>query len=487
MNSPTYCPTVRRAAAALFVPALAATSTAATGEFVRVSPRNPRYFETADARPFIPIGLNIAHPLHRGPGHERENMTAWVNALADQRGNLIRVWLWHSWWCPETAPGVFDEAAADRLRELLDLCGRRGVRVKITLDYFREVDPATVRQPWALRAMYHVSQGGPLRTMDDWWDGEAGRRLFLARLDWLAARFRDRHEIFGWELWNEINATFGRPESHARWTLEMLAEARRRFPHHLVMQSLGGYEYTRDHDLYRTYSVMAGNDIAQVHRYLNLGGHLPVVHGPMDVLAADAIYSLAAVASDRPILLAEGGAVEPNHAGPFALYERDRDGTLLHDVLFAPFFAGAAGTGQPWHWDRYIAKHGLWWHFGRFSSAMDGFDPIVEAPRAVLWTSAPPLRVYALVGRTTTLAWCRDGRADWRAELERGEPPPSLAGLAVPFEALGGAPADGRVDIYDPWTDQRTTLSADHADVRLPEARRSLVLRWRRAVATRAP
>ena len=36
---------------------------------------------------------------------------------------------------------------------------------------------------------------------------------------------------------------------------------------------------------------------------------------------------------------------------------------ILHDVLFAPFFAGAAGAGQIWHWDEYVDKNNLWWQF----------------------------------------------------------------------------------------------------------------------------
>ena len=31
----------------------------------------------------------------------------------------------------------------------------------------------------------------------------------------------------------------------------------------------------------------------------------------------------------------------------------------LHDVLFAPFFAGSAGTGQIWHWNTYVERHEL--------------------------------------------------------------------------------------------------------------------------------
>ncbi len=179
--------------------------------------------------------------------------------------------------------------------------------------------------------------------------------------------------------------------------------------------------------------------------------------------------------------------MKPNQIGPFPLCTRDCEGTLLHDVLFAPLFTGSAGSGQPRHWDADIATQGLWWHVGRFASGIEEFDPIAEARRAVLRTSSPPLRVSAWVGRSATLAGCREGRADGRSELERRAPPRALAGLAVPLEPLRGPPHEGRVDVYDPWADRRSALSADRANVPLPEGRRSLVRRWRRTANARAP
>ena len=90
---------------------------------------------------------------------------------------------------------------------------------------------------------------------------------------------------------------------------------------------------------------MDGNDFLQVHRYLDCGGELDVCRGPMDVLAADAVRELRDRNPRKPVLLAEVGAVKPNHTGPSILYAQDREGTLLHDALFAPFFAGSAGSG----------------------------------------------------------------------------------------------------------------------------------------------
>ena len=45
--------------------------------FVRVSPRDPRYFELSDGRPYIPIGLNLIAPdTRRAEGLAR--MEEWM-------------------------------------------------------------------------------------------------------------------------------------------------------------------------------------------------------------------------------------------------------------------------------------------------------------------------------------------------------------------------------------------------------------------------
>ncbi len=453
-----------------------AAADAAGIPWVRISPRDARYLELSDGTPFIPNGLNMVYP--GGPkGQEQACMERWVDALSTNGGNLIRIWMWHSWWCPERAPGVFDEEGARRLRALLDYCGPRGVRVKVTLDYFREVDPANPGKTWALRESYHVSKGGPVASMKEFWDSPAGRALFLKRLDWLAERFRDRPEIFGWELWNEIDAAGGGAASQYAWTRDMLAELRKRFPHHLVMQSLGSFDRASVRDTYRRHAMLADNDLTQVHRYLDLGAALDVCKGPMDILAADATREMLAFDARKPVLLAESGAVEPRHAGPFKLYAQDREGVLLHDVLFAPFFAGAAGSGQCWHWTQYIDPNGLWWQFGRFARTVAGLDPAAEAFRPAAVVTNGPLRVYALDGRRTVLAWCRDGRADWRSDLERGNEPETVRDAWLDLGGILRGRAVARASSYDPWRDVSDPLSLSAGRTTLPPFRRSIVVR----------
>lgn len=210
----------------------------------------------------------------------------------------------------------------------------------------------------------------------------------------------------------------------------MLPELHRLFPRNFALQSLGSFDTDWARPLYRRLAAMPGNDVAQVHRYLDLGARLSVCKGPMDVLAADAVRELLSMTSSRPVLLAESGAVEPSHAGPFLLYNKDTNGVLLHDVLFAPFFSGAAGPGHIWHWDAYVARQKLWWQFGRFSEAVRGLDPAAEKFAPAL-QETNGLRVYTLRGKSTLLVWCRDTRATWQSELAQGEPAQPVTGAAL--------------------------------------------------------
>ena len=80
------------------------------GSYVRVSPRDPRYFELSDGRPYIPIGLNMIAP----PGGDEKaalaRMDEWMRKLSDNGGNFIRLWLSNGFFDVEHAKsGVYDE------------------------------------------------------------------------------------------------------------------------------------------------------------------------------------------------------------------------------------------------------------------------------------------------------------------------------------------------------------------------------------------
>jgi hypothetical protein len=310
--------------------------------------------------------------------------------------------------------------------------------------------------------------------MEDYLSSANGIAHFKGKLAWYREHLGDDPTVFGWELWNEMNCVRG---DWVPWTQTMLAELHRLFPRHLAMQSLGSFDDEGKRGIYETLCRMPGNDLAQVHRYLDLGAPWNVCHEAVDVLAANAVDEIAALRPGKPILVAESGAVEPRHGGPFRGLAADDAGTILHDVLWAPFFSGAAGTGNIWYWFEYVATKDLWWHFARFAAAVDGLDPPAES-FAVLRFLEGRLRVYALSGERTFIAWCRDAENDWRHELDAGASPTTIHGarIRLPEQAIKRNFARRRT--YDPWCDRWRAASIDDGAVELPDFSRSIVVRF---------
>lgn len=459
-------------------PLMAQPARKASELYVQVSDDDPRYLELSDGSPYIPIGLNMIAAGGRDKDQALATMKEWMRKLAQNQGNYFRVWLGNADWDVEhERAGEFDEVRARRLEDMLEYADSLGLRVKLTLEHFRHFN----EQPgWSGKPIYHKSRGGFVETVPEFFTSEAGKAHFKRKLDWYADRFGSKPVIFAWELWNEVNAVSGGGvtlESTAEeldWTAEMLDELEKRFAPNLVTQSLGSFDDVRVRDPYRVLSQMENNQLAQVHRYLDLGANLTVAHGPVDVLAADAVRELLAFDPQKPVLLAESGAVEPKHTGPFKLYQADTAGTILHDVLFAPFFAGAAGPGQIWHWNQYVDPLDLWFQFDRFANAVKGINPAAEHFIPVELPH-PRLRIYALLGRKTLLLWGRDRLNDWRSELARGEAPLTIENARI--DLSGYAAKGGVVEIYDPWKNVWTTTSMQDGVVKLPAFKRSIVVR----------
>jgi len=453
----------------------AETSTDDINSFVQVSPQEKRYFQLSNGRPYIPIGLNIVAP---GGSSEKEalaTMEQWMKSLSENRGNYIRIWLSHNFFDVEhERSGMYDSDKAKRIDAVLEMARRYNIRVKMTIEHFRHFFRDSQR--WAAKPIHHVSTGGPAKDIDDFFQGRRSREQFKKKLRWYAKRYGSDPIIFAWELWNEMDTVRGK--GYMEWTEEMLLELKKLFPKNMVTQSLGSFDNESKRDRYRRVCLMTNNDCANVHRYLDLGASLEVCKGPVDVLTADAIQELQNFTSTKPILLAESGAVEPSHTGPFKLYQKDKAGIILHDVIFAPFFAGAAGTGQNWHWDQYVAANNLWFQFDRFAEAIKGIDPPAEAFEPMR-LDHPRLRIYALRGRHTLIAWCRDKQNTWRTELAEGKPPTVVRNAIVSLPNIGKELNRAIVSFYDPWSNRWIQSGGEGNKITLPDFARSLVIKIR--------
>lgn len=446
-------------------------STLALGEdmsFVRISPRDSRYFELSDGKPYIPIGFNLVGPP------KTEEFESIVQKMAQNRVNYCRVWLSSREWNVEhQKSGEYDNEKAKIIDKFMNLARKNGIRVKMCLEHFRDIAPEGTGN-FFNNPLHHISKGGQYNDIGEFLDGEKGRQQFKGKLKWYADRYGDDPAVFAWELWNEMNCV--RKGDWFLWSEIMLQELHSLFPKNLAVQSMGSYDNVSYRDRYRRLCHTPGNDVAQVHRYLDMGAKWEVCHGPVDVLAADAVRELIAFESNKPIILTETGAVKPSHTGCSELYAKDKDGMLLHDMLFAPFFAGAAGTGHGWFWRQAIEEQDLWYHFARFAEAVNGIDPPDENFTPVM-VPHERLRIYALKGKSTFMAWCRDSQNDWRTELEQGIPPEMLNNISLDISAYIEAKKLESIKAYDPWKDAWTECELKDGNITLPNFTRSIVVK----------
>jgi hypothetical protein len=444
--------------------------------YITVSSDNESYFSYTDGSPYIPVGINMINPsgsTSANPDTAFYEIGQWMKGLSENGGNYIRIWLSQTFWDIEDSAGQYNEEKAQRIDRFINMARRYGLRIKITLEHFRSLTLEENPQRWATKFVYHKSHGGPLDSIRQYLSSAAGQQLFLNKLDFYKQRYGSDTLFFGWELWNAMKG----PEDSIffAWNVNMLDQVKKRFPENMVMQSLGSFDTDDVRGLYKRMMLLDGNEIAQVHRYLDLGASMEICHQSMDIICASAVSEILSYQPGKPVILAETGAVEPRHAGPSKYYPLDTAGILLHDILFAPFFSGSAGAGMSWHWESYVHKNNLWFHFRRFNEAIKGINPIEE--RFVLTSQeTADLRIYQLKGKKTNLFWLRDKTSSWQSELEEHVPPRTLQGVRINFKNFGIIQASGKIRIYDPWKDLWTTVEGDGSDLILPDFSRSIVV-----------
>jgi hypothetical protein len=449
--------------------------------YVEVSKTDKRYFAFSDGSTYIPVGINMINPggkYGNTPDSSLYEIEQWMKNLSVNGGNYIRVWLSQSFWdIEDQKAGEYNQEKIRRIDRFVEMARKYGLRIKMTLEHFRSLTPEENNQPWAMKSVYHTSKGGPLDSIRQYLRSDEGRSLFLRKVDFYKKHFGSDTLFFGWELWNEMNAMKG-PEDDLffEWNETMLKEVKQRFPENLVMQSLGSFDYDGVRPVYRKMMLLPGNEVAQVHRYLDLGARMEVCHAPMDIIASSAVEEILSYNTRKPVILAETGAVEPSHSGPSKFYPADTAGILIHDILFAPFFSGSAGAGMSWHWESYVDRNHLWYHFGRFSRAIAGIDPVAEKLTPSK-SETDRLRIYSLKGNKTSLIWLRDKNNNWQSELRDGIAPEVISGYRFDTAGTGLPSLPGDVEVYDPWLDKWYNIKPEGSVMVLPDFRRSLVIR----------
>lgn len=450
--------------------------------YIGVSRADHRYFAHTDGTPFVPIGLNTARPIgYRASngqefGHSDRIIYAgvaeydrWFRQCAANGVNLIRLWVGYNYFNPDPYEG--DGWRLERLSLLdrvIDTAARYGIAVKLTVDQFRFFE--YTGNNYSGNAFAKSMWQGERRceSMEEFLHDPVWKARWLTKVGMLARRYAGCTNLFAIELWNEMNAVFADFDRDiVPWNREMAPQVQKLFPHNMVINSLGSLEYDDNAREYRDFpwDLFA---FRQVHRYLNLGAQFKACHHDMLTVVTDAVERMGE--GDTPLLLAETGAVEQCHSGPFKFYKSDHRGLLFADCVYTPLFLGTAGCGNIWHWDNYVEAKNLYHLYAPLAALIRGiaFDREDFCP---LQAIADGLRVFLLRGTHHTLGYMRNAEDNWENVLrDDREPVPVTAHLPIDLPK-------GKLTLFPIWADDTAAAERTPEGLAFRAVRHGLLFR----------
>ena len=454
--------------------------------YVVVSPKDPRYFAYSDGTPWFPMGINLTYPTpvrlwdqgefksNGGNGFMGlQEYDRWFRQCSENGVNLVRLWLGHPYFNPDTEDAeVFDNLQWSKIDAVVALAETYGIKLKLTVEQFRFFDydredhsgsfDAHVFNLFRKKLYY---RGRRCESASEWLTEELWQNCWLNKLQQLANRVEGNPAVFCIELWNEMNAV--RAGGVPEWNYLMLPKVKAIFPKQLVVNSLGS-----DCQLYGPryqdffWSIMP---FQQFHRYLDCGSPFEVSHGdPLD-FQYDAVKSWAT--PDKPFVMAETGAVNPNHSGPFAYYSGDHRGMIFCDCVYVPLFSGAASCGHIWHWGQtYVESKNLYPYFKPLTQLIDGiaFDDEQFVSERY---DTEKVSLILLRGKQHCIGYLRNRADNWRRVLRDN-------GMPMPVDETLNVSIPVQPEVKQIWSDETGTVSCEENSLQIENLKYGCLLRW---------
>ena len=448
--------------------------------YVEVSSKDRRYFAYTDGTPFFWLGINLCYPtpyeVSDGREFGRSDGTAtlglrqyerWFGKCAENGVNVVRIWLGHSYFTPDAEETYrFCDVQWEKIDRIVSLARQYHIKLKLTLEHFRDFQDNS--QPPIFRK-FLLNSGVACKNMKEWLSSEAYRKAWLYKVEEVAKRYSGDPAVCMIELWNEMNAVNADKATVIAWNEEMLPRVKTLFPRQLVTNSIGSMDAKEVQEYYRAF-CWDRSDAVQVHRYLDQGARHKLCGGEIIPSVREALAFMQT--DDKPILLAETGAVNNCHSGEFRFYSCDDRGIIFVDSVYTPLFSGSAGCGNIWHWDRrYVESKNLYRYFEPLKRLTEGVDFANEQFTAVDFSTD---EVYALFlkGKTQTLGFVRNRRDSWLSALRDGKNASAVEQISLPIEA-------NAVTLYPIWTGDTTHFRIEKSRLMLTDLLYGVLLRIR--------
>ncbi len=397
--------------------------------YIEIGKNDKKYFAYSDGKPFFSIGINTAFPTCyvKSDGTEfglssygflgLKQYERWFERLSKNGVNVARVWLGHEYFSPDTQ-NIYElsDVQFSKIDLLVELARKYNIKLKLTLEQFRFFDYETIANSNSYgddvfrkfnKKLYFKDV--KCESADHWLTEDIWKDGWLYKVKELSKRYSGDTQIFTIELWNEMNC-IGNWKNMLEWNKKMLEKVKELFPKNLVVNSLGSFDSPK---VKKSYDDFCWDkcDFVQIHRYLDQGAVYEDCNKfPLDVVKG----AFEKIKSDKPIFIAETGAVSNCHIGPFKYYVNDDDGIIFADMVYAPVFFKSCGVGNIWHWDeRYVEAKNLYKYFKPISDMVKDVDFEKEKFESFDF-SDDNVFCMLLKGEKTTMGYIRNKNYNWK-------------------------------------------------------------------------
>jgi mannan endo-1,4-beta-mannosidase len=341
----------------LFALVFAPGATAVGSNYVIVSDSR-RYFQLEDGNDFLPIGydqmpdfpesLYLVYPVNN-PIYNKDALRAYFSKMHDHGVNTLRVWseapdYFYRYLLLEDPVGVFNPAFAQFFDDVFEIAEEYEIYILLT-----PYDTFWQHFRWSYYP-YDWTNGGPCHTEGEGLTTDRSFEYEKARMKWFVDRYGNSDYLFGWDIMNEIDWTWGGPTAATirTWTDRMSSwliqyERLKWGKNHIITVNTAGTPTSGDvrYSVFRHPNI----DFSTTHMYEDEIANPQNVIAPAVRVNTTVKSALSQFVSGdmRPYFDSEDGPIAPD-----APLTEAFDNEYYHNMIWAHLASGGAGSNLRW-------------------------------------------------------------------------------------------------------------------------------------------
>lgn len=325
--------------------------------FIRLA--NNRYLKFENGNQFFGVGLNLGWYDYPEKTYSYEK---WIDSLAANNGNLIRVWMSQNAIAIEwknTGLGNYTNRLdrSFQLDWLFDYAARKNIYIQLCLIPHGQLS-INVNPEWNDNP-YNSANGGPCSTPEQFFTNETAKNFFKRRLEYIINRWGYSPNLFAWEIFNEVDHTHNYSQNKQNvinWLLEIAQFIKSKDPYKHIVTTSFANEFLEP-------AIWSSNlfDIIQIHHYNTTSDMQTALVELTKLNLAD---------YNKPVAIGEYDFLELGYWAS----NNDPYGINFHNSLWASIMSGAYMTAMTWSWENYIAPKGLFHHFNSIGNFINNIN-----------------------------------------------------------------------------------------------------------------